>query len=96
MAAGVLAFFADGLADPFLELRLREVVVVDPAFVAGVVGRIDVDALDPAGVRRQQRLEGQQVVAFDDQVAVEARLLALCQDRELRVELQRWCGTVWW
>ena len=47
VAAGVFAFFADGLADPFLELRLGEVVVVDPAFVAGVVRRVDVDALDP-------------------------------------------------
>ena len=45
---GVFAFFADRLADPFLELRLGEVVVVDPPFVAGVVGRVDVDALDPS------------------------------------------------
>src|SRR5947209_1689838 len=58
VAAVILALLPDDLADPLLELRLRQVVVVDPALVAGVVRRVDVDALDPAGVRRQKRLEG--------------------------------------
>ena len=56
VARGVLSFFADRLADPLLELRLRQVVVIDPALVAGVVRRIDVDALDPSGVSGKQRL----------------------------------------
>src|SRR3546814_3320293 len=35
----------------------------------GVVGRVDVDALHPAGVERQQGLQGLQVVALDEHVA---------------------------
>ena len=89
VAAGVLALLADGLSDPLLELRLRQVVVVDPALVAGVVRRIDVDALDAAGVGREQSLQREQVVALDDQVAVEPGPLALLQNGQLAVELQR-------
>ena len=46
-----------------------DVVVVGSALVAGVVRRVDVDALDLAGVIGQQRLERDQVVALDDEVA---------------------------
>jgi hypothetical protein len=53
-------------------LRAVDVVVVDPALVAGVVGRVDVDALHLPGVARQQRLERVQVVALHDQVAAVA------------------------
>jgi hypothetical protein len=59
VAAGILALFADSLADPLLELRLSEVVVVDSAFVAGVVGWIDIDALDAARMGRKKGLESQ-------------------------------------
>ena len=52
------------------------VVVVRPALVARVVGRIDVDALYLSVIGRQQRLQRGQVIAVDDQVVVEARLLA--------------------
>ena len=71
-----LRFVADGFAEP-LSIRGLDVVVVDPAFVAGVVGRVDVDALDLAGVVRQQRLERVEVVAVDDEVVVERGLLRL-------------------
>lgn len=37
--------------------------------VAGVVGRVDVDAFDLAGVVGQEGLEGQEVVALDEEVA---------------------------
>ena len=46
------------------------VVVVDPSLVAGVVGWINIDAFDAVGVARQQRFEGVQVVAVDDEVVV--------------------------
>jgi hypothetical protein len=54
MACGVFAFLADGLADPFFELRLVEFVVVDPAFVAGVLRRVNINALDASSMRGQQ------------------------------------------
>ena len=45
-----------------------DVIVIDPAFVAGVIGRIDVDALDFAGISREECLECVQVIAMDDKV----------------------------
>ena len=46
MAGQVLALFADNLAQPLLDLRVADIIVVDPALVAGVVWRINVNALD--------------------------------------------------
>ena len=40
MAGQVLALFADNLAQPLLDLRVIDIIVVDPTLVAGVVGRI--------------------------------------------------------
>jgi len=60
------------LAQPLADLRAVDVVVVNPALVAGVVRRVDVDALHLAGVARQQGLERMQVVALYDQVAAAA------------------------
>ena len=51
-------------------------VAVRPALVARVVGRIDVDALHLAVIGRKQGLQRGQVVAVDDQVVAQARLLA--------------------
>ena len=67
-----LALFADHRAQPFADLGAVDVVVVGPAFVAGVVWRVDVDALDLARITRQQGLQGQQVVALHDEVAAGA------------------------
>ena len=55
MAGQVLALFADNLAQPLLDLRVIDVIVIDPALVAGVVGRIDIDALDAPLIPGQQR-----------------------------------------
>ena len=46
-----------------------DVVVVNPAFVAGVVRRVNVDALHLPGVVRQQRLERDQIVALHNEIA---------------------------
>ena len=46
MAGQVLALFADNLTQPLLYFRVVDIIVVDPALVARVVGRIDIDALD--------------------------------------------------
>ena len=65
----VFGLLADGVAEPAEDFRGVDVVVIDPALVAGVVGRIDADAFHLPGVARQQRLEGVEVVALHDQVA---------------------------
>ncbi len=64
------AFLADHLAEPFADDRARHVIVVRPAFVAGVVRRVNVDALHLPGVERQQRLQRYQVVTLHDEIAV--------------------------
>ncbi len=61
---------------PVLHEGRVHVVVVRPAFIPGVVGRVDVDALHLAVVRRQQRLQGCEVVTLNDQVVAQARLVA--------------------
>ena len=45
MAGQVLALFADNLAQPFFDLRVIDIIVIDPALVAGVVGRIYKDVI---------------------------------------------------
>src|SRR6266536_4731345 len=85
----VLAFLPDCMTYPFLELRLSEVIVVDPTLVSSIVRRIDVDAVNPTRVSWKQCFEGHQVVAFNDQVAIEPWLLAFTEDGELRIELKR-------
>ncbi len=56
-------------AQPLLHDRRVDAVAVAPAFVAGVVRRVDEDQVDGAGIARQQALERMQVVAVDHQVA---------------------------
>jgi hypothetical protein len=77
------------LAQPLLHHRGIDVVVVDPPLIAGVVRRIDVDALDLSGIERQEGLQGLKVVTVDDQVVVQAHLLgqALALDRDKFVVL---------
>ena len=51
-----------------LVVGVDEAVVVNEVAVAGVVGRVDVDAVDAAGVGHAQVAEGVEVVALDDEV----------------------------
>ena len=85
MTRSVLSFLANHLAGPFFEHGLSQIVVVNPHLLSGVVGRIDVDALDLAGVSGEEGFEREQVVPFDDEVVVERRLFGQGQ---LGVELQ--------
>lgn len=55
----VLRLRPDNLPEPLADFRAVDVVVVDPVFVAGVVRRVDVDALDLARVVREQSLESE-------------------------------------
>ena len=70
MALQVLAVDRTVLLQPSPHQRAVDVVVVAPPLVAGVVGRVDIDAFHPLGVARQQCLECLEVVAVDDQVVV--------------------------
>ena len=68
MAGQILAFFADNLAQPLLDLRVIDIIVVDPALVAGVVWRIDVNTLDAPLIPGQQGFQGFQIIAPNDHV----------------------------
>ncbi len=68
MAGQVLSLFADNPAQPLLDLRIIDIIIVDPALVAGVIGRINVNALDAPLIPGQQRFQGFQIVAPDDHV----------------------------
>ena len=68
MAGQVLALFADNLAQPLLDFWVVDIIVVDPALVARVVGRIDVNALDAPLIPGQQRFQGLQIIAPDNHV----------------------------
>ena len=74
--------------EPLAHEWAADVVVVAPAFVPGVVRRVDVDAVHLARVHRQQRLQSVQVVAVNDEIVVERRLLPLGRQRLLRIHDQ--------
>ena len=81
------------LAQPLAHHRRVHVVVVRPAFVADVVRRVDVHALHPPVVGRQQRLQRQEVVTVDDEVVVKAWLPAQAVAPHRRQRMVR-CGQV--
>jgi hypothetical protein len=58
----------DGFGEPLLDGGRVYVVVVCPAFVAGVIGRVDVDALHLSAIARKQGAESLQVISFDDEI----------------------------
>ncbi len=68
MAGKVFGFLAHGFTEPVADERAVDVVVVCPAFVTGVVRRVDVDSLDLSGAVREQRLERDEVVALHDEI----------------------------
>lgn len=77
------------LAQPVADHRRVDLVVVNPGFVAGVVGRVDVDALHLSMIGGQQSLERLEVVPLDDEIVVQAR--ALAQPTRLhRIQLAEW------
>jgi hypothetical protein len=92
MPQHVLAVYRIG-GEPFPHHRVVHVVVVVPAFIAGVVRRIDKDAIHLARVQRQKGLERMQVVAMNDEIAVE---VGLADDFFASISSRR-KGTVrWW
>ena len=69
------SFFADSLSEPFSNHWAVDVVVIDPTLIAGVVRRIDVDALDLPRVVGKERFERDEVISLHDEIPV-ARLAA--------------------
>lgn len=57
---------------PFFDFGGVHVVVVYPAFIAGIVGRVNVDARDFAFVFGQKRLESFEIIAVNDFIAAAA------------------------
>ena len=65
-------FAIDGLVlgQPLTHQRAGDAIGVDPSFIARVVRRVDVDALDASGVAGEKCLQSVEIVAVDDEVAV--------------------------
>ena len=68
MAGQILALFAHHFSQPFLDVGGADIIVVAPALVAGVVGRVDIDALHLALILRQQGFQCFKIIAVDDHV----------------------------
>jgi len=75
--------FGDAGLLPVRTLVLRVLVAVNKV-LAGVVGRVDVDAFDLPAVARQQQFQHLKVFAFDDQVAM--RLAGVDAAGRIKVE----------
>jgi hypothetical protein len=70
MTGQVLTLAADYLTEPLPYTGIIDVIVVNPALVAGVVGRIYVDTADLALILRQKRFQSREVIAVNYHVAV--------------------------
>ena len=77
MPGEIFALRADHLPQPFQDTGIVHVVVVDPLLIAGVVRRIDIDALDPALITGQQRFQRVQIIPMDDHVLAAVVLVVL-------------------
>jgi hypothetical protein len=69
MAGQVFNLFAYGFAKPCLHFRTVHIIVVNPAFIAGIVRRIDVYALNLAGIIWQKSFESQKVIGLHQKIA---------------------------
>jgi len=69
MTTQVLILFAHRLIKPLADLGAIYVIVINPAFVAGIVRRIDVDAFHLPGVVWKEIFKGKEIVAFNQEIA---------------------------
>lgn len=69
MSCEILTFGTNDLSNPLLDSRVIDVVVVNPLFLARVVRRIDVDAVDLALILGEERLQSFEIVSVDDHVS---------------------------
>ena len=68
MAAEILTLFTDHFAKPLLDLRIVDIVVIHPAFIARIIWRIDVDALNLSLIFRQQRFQRFQIISVNNHI----------------------------
>ena len=73
MAGQVIS--VNDLPEPVLDHGRVDVVVVNPVFISRVIGRVDINALDLARVCWQKRFKGLQIVAVDNKVVIQFRLI---------------------
>ena len=69
MAVKRFAFLANDFTEPFADDGAVDVVVIDPVLVSRVVRRVDLNALDLTGLVRKERLERDEIVALNNEVA---------------------------
>jgi hypothetical protein len=67
--AKIFPFAANDSFQPCPDFGAVHIVIVNPAFVAGIIGRVDIDALHLTAIIGEQRLERLQIIAFDQQIA---------------------------
>jgi len=68
MAVECFTLLPHNLAKPFCDNWTLYIIVINPALIPRVVGRIDVDALHLTCVIGEQRLQRGQVIPFHDQI----------------------------
>lgn len=92
MAGQVFSFFSHYVAQPFFDLGVIYIVVVDPALIAGIVRRINVDAFDFAFVFGKQRFQGFQIVSMDNHIfaAIVISALPVCVIAVLTFQYPIW------
>ena len=66
MTGEVFPFFPDNFTEPFFYFRIVDVIIIDPLFITGIVGWIDVDTFYSAFVFREERLESIEVIAVNN------------------------------
>ena len=66
MTGEVFPFFPDNFTEPFFYFRIVDVIIIDPLFIAGIVGWIDVDTFYSAFVFGEERLESIKVIAVNN------------------------------
>jgi len=76
------------LAQPLLDFWVTDVVVVDPALVACIVGRIDVDTLHLALILGQQGFEGSQIIPVNNHVPALIGVIGIVDVQHLERDFQ--------
>ena len=88
MARQVFTFLADNFPQPRTNLRVVDIVVVDPLFLTRVVRRVDVDAVYAPLVLRQERFQRKEIVPVDNHVpaVITVIMLAGCIEHVLPLQ----------
>lgn len=86
MARKVFCLFAYNLTEPRAHFWRGHIVVVYPAFIAGIVWWVDLDTFDLTGIVGQQGLQGFQIIALNQKIArlgVACRQIAIAMNQPI-------------